>query len=442
MKRLLSITFAYICLCAPAHATQVQEVVSPSGIKAWLVEEHSLPLLAIRVVFTDSGTANEPANKGGVSNAVAAMLMEGAGDMDSRLFNESLESNAIRMNASSDEDDIQAAVEALSEKKEEAFYHLGLALTAPRFDETAFERVQKQTFSLLEQQAQEPGYQAYRALHEMAFGQHPYARPALGTHESVQTLTPADLKQFAASHLTRENMVIAVSGDISPETLSQLLDKHLAKLPAAYTGIREVAEAKIPTQGQTRNIDFAIPQTITLFGTQGLKRNDPEYFTAYVMNYILGGGGSLSSLISSEIREKRGLAYSVSSHIDPMIHGAMWRGGFSTRTEKAPEAIATLKTTLKQFVTNGPTPQQLDDAKQYLTGSFVLSLDSNASITAFLVSMQQNKLGRDYFDKRNGFVDAVTREGVKAMAKRLIDPDNLLLVSVGKNTQPAPAKGP
>lgn len=436
MKKFLYCFIALTALAAPAHATQVQEVVTPSGIRAWLVEEHALPLLAIRVAFTDSGYAHDPEATVGTSNMVAAMLMEGAGELDSAAFNALLESHAIRMNTSSDEDKIEAFVEALSEKKELAFAYLGLALSKPRFDNSAMERVRRQTFSLIERQQQDPGYAAYRALYQAAFQSHPYARPALGTRETVTAISKTDLQTFASQRLTRANMLVAVSGDITASELSDLLEKHFSSLPQQFTTSTTVTDVVVPAQEQSVFVPFSLPQTVVFFGTQGLKRTDPAYFTGHVMNHIIGGG-TLNSLLGNEIREKRGLAYSVSSAMSPMSHGSLWRGGFSTRTEKAPEAIETLKATLAQFAQNGPTDAQLKDAKDYLTGSFVLNLDSNAAITAFMIPMQEYNLGRDYFDTRNQQVSAVTREAVQALAKQLIDPQRLLLVTVGETNPTA-----
>ncbi|NBX03114.1 MAG: insulinase family protein [Alphaproteobacteria bacterium] len=431
MMRFSLILFACF-FSASAHATQVQEVVSPSGIKAWLVEEHTLPLVAVRVAFVDSGFASDPKGKEGLSNLTTGLLMEGAGDMDSKTFNEAIESRAIQMNVSTDEDKVEALMETLSEHKDSAFSYLGMALSKPRFDDSAIERVRTQAISVIASQEEKPGYQAYRAWQKMAFGEHGYASPSLGTKDSLARLSQDDLRHFASRYITRQNMIIAVSGDITAGELSALLEKHFSALPAAFAPDAPLAEVNVAASAAPQHIDFTIPQTIVMFGAQGLKRDDPDYFSAYVMNHLIGGGGALNSRLGTEIREKRGLAYSVSTANNPMAHGAVWRGSFSTRSEKLDEAKTALLTTLKDFVQNGPTEAELADAKQYLTGSFVLSLDSNAGITGFLIAMQENNLGRDYLNRRNSLVEKVTRADVMAMSRRLINPDNLLMVTVGK----------
>jgi len=427
-----------MCLLAPANAfaTQVKEVVSDKGFKAWLVEEHAQPLVAIKITFKDSGSSYDPSGKEGRANMAAALLMEGAGDLDARAFSEALENLALRMNTDADIDRFNASMEALSEHKDKAFYYLGLALSKPRFDNDSIARVKSQTQSIIREQESQPGYKLYRAWAEMAYGKHPYAKIAVGTKETVDNLSKGDLQDYVSHYLSKENIVIAVVGDITESELKTLMDKHFSNLPDKYRPDSKVEEATLPTQANTKLVDFDVPQTMVTFGTQGLKRNDPDYFNAYVMNQILGGNGSLTSLLGKEIREKRGLAYTVFSGLDPMTHGAVWKGGFATRNDQVNSAVEALRATLKDFVERGPSMQEFNDAKEYLKGSFVLNLDSNEDIAAFLINMQVNQLGIDYLDKRNQMVDAVTKEGVEDIARRIVDPDKLLVVMVGK---PKPA---
>lgn len=415
-----------------ASATEVKEVVTPKGFKAWLVEEHALPLIAAKVAFNNAGFAYDEKGKEGRAGMVAALLMEGAGDMDSHAFNEALENDAIELNFATDEDTLRASLESLSEHKDKAFSYLGLALTKPRFDNGAVERVRSQTLSILTQQERQPGYLLGRKWQQVAFGNHPYGQPVLGTKESIAKLATADFTSFTQHYVTRENIIIAVVGDITPQELSDLLDKNLSGLPEKYTPAMKLAPVTLPTQAKQEVVDLDVPQTMVVFGENGLKRDDPQYYAAYVMNHILGGGGSLSAKLAEEIREKRGLAYSVYSSLDPMTEGAVWRGGFATRNDQVGTALEVLRNTLKDFAAKGPTDKEMSDAKKYLTGSFVLNLGSNGEIASYLISMQINHLGRDYLDKRNGLMNAVKKEDVKAIAARLVDPSKLLVVMVGK----------
>ncbi len=429
MKRILSF-IAFALLSTPALATQVQEVKSKSGLTAWLVEEHSLPVVAVEIAFRGAGYAYDAQGLEGRANMTAAMLNEGAGDMDSHAFNEALEAHAIELNAGADNDLFNTSITTLSEHKDLAFGYLGLALNHPRFDREALERTRSQALAVLVEQEQSPGYQLSQRWREIAYGSHPYANPQAGTNDSIRNISADDLRSFVSHYLTKENIIIGVSGDITPAELSDLLDKNLGSLPAHYDPDVKLADVKIADGGKPTIIDFDIPQTMVAFGTNGVKRSDPDYFPTLVMNQILGGG--LDGRLGKEIREKRGLAYSVVSVFNTQEHSAAWSGEFSTRNEKVGEALKTFDDTLRAFLKSGPTDQEMKDAKQYLNGSFVLRLDSNQALANFLVTMQFYHLARDYIDKRAGMVDAVTKAQVALVARKLIDPDKLVTVMIGK----------
>ena len=420
-----------VMMASSAHATEVKEVVSSGGFKAWLVEEHELPLIAAKLVFTGSGTAYDPPKLQGRASMTAALLTEGAGDLDSNAFNRALEDNAIEMHFALDEDMLRASFVSLSQNKEKAFSYLAMALTKPRFDDSAIERVRSQALSTLLQQEKDPSYVLNRQWETMIFPGHPYSNPAIGTHDSVEAMSKNALQDFTHRFLTRENLVIAVVGDITPAELSKLMDAQLALLPEKYSPDVSLPEVSLPVQSKQVAVASDIPQTMVMFGTAGVKRTDPDYYAAYVMNHILGGGG-LSCKLVKEIREKRGLAYSASSQLQPLQHSGIWLGEFATRNEKVDEAMTVLRDTLKDYAQNGPTDKELADAKTYLTGSFVLGLDSNADIANYLIGMQIYHLGKDYLDKRNSMIMAVTKEQAKQAAKKLVDPEHLQVVMVGK----------
>jgi zinc protease len=424
---ILCFSFAY-----SAQAAEVKEVVSASGIKAWLIEEHSLPLIAVRVAFEGSGFAYDASGEEGRANMAAAMLTEGAGDMGEREFNEALENKAIEFNTAVDEDMLELSMQSLSEHKDAAFSYLGLVLSKPRFDSDAVERSRRQMLAILKQAEQDPGYQLERVWKKIAYGDHPYGKPQIGTERSIGSMGGSDLRDYAEQHLTRENMLVSVVGDITPAELKALLDKHFVSLPEKYKPDVTVSEAKIATADKPVVVPYDIPQTQVAFALPGIKRNDPDYISAYVMNQILGGDGNLISKLGQEIREKRGLSYYVYSHFSPFGHGGVWAGGFATRNEQARQAAAVLRDTLERFIKTGPSDTELTSAKQYLTGSFAAKLDTNEDLAAFLINMQHNKLGIDYLDKRNALINAVSKSDIEAVAKRLIRPDNLLIVMIGK----------
>ena len=435
MRRLSLILCFSLALGSEAYAVQVQEVASNSGVKAWLVEEHSLPLVTMRAAFTGSGSAYDKKGGEGRANMAASLLTCGAGDMDEREFNQALEEKAIDLNTAVSEDMLEASVQSLSEHTEQAFSYLSLALSKPRFDSHAVERTRRQMLSVLKQAEQDPSYLLGRAWHQQAFGEHPYGQPPLGTMNSISRLDRYDMDAYAHRYLTRENMILAVVGDITPESLKSLLDKYFADLPAKYNPDSEIKEFQISPGNGPSVIEYNIPQSLVAFGLQGLKRDDPDYLTAYVMNQILGGDGDLTTLLNVELRGKRGLTYGASSSLAPLKHAASWNGVFSTRNDHAFEAVNIMRAPLHAFKLKGTTDKELNDAKKYLTGSFALNLDTNADIAAFLINMQYNGLGKDYLEKRNAMVNAVTKEQVEAMANRLIDADKLTIVLVGNPTE-------
>lgn len=421
-----------ICLLFPsaAFATTVKEVKSGSGLTAWLVEEHSEPIISVSIAFRNSGSAYDPAGKEGRAAMTTAILSDGAGDMDSQGFTKALEEKAIKMSFAADEDSFYANMECLSENKAQAFSYLGLALQHARFDDDSFARIKKQTLSTLRQQQEKPLYRLSRAWQEKIFPGHPYSKPELGTLETIESLSKNDLKDFSKNYFARNNIIISVVGDISEAELSELLAKNLDELPQVPNPDVTLTDIKLPTESAQVSINQDIPQTIINFGFEGLKREDPNYMAGYVMNYLLGNG-SLTSKLNDEIREKRGLAYSVASSLIPMQHAGVFAGKVATRNEKAGETVSVLKQTLKDFADKGISEAELADAKRYLIGSFAVNMDSNSSIVSFLTVMQLQNLGIDYMDKRNNLINSVSVKQVDDMAKRLIKLDKLQIVMIG-----------
>jgi len=415
----------------PALAAPVQEVKTKAGLTAWLVEEHSQPLIAVNIAFRDAGRAYDQDGKEGRAAIVSALLMEGAGDLDSDAFTIALENSAVKLGFSTDDDNFYGNLETLSEHKEKAFSYLGMALQTPRFDDEKIKQIKSQTIAAIIDGQNKPAHLLNRAWQKQIFGNHPYAKEELGTKESVEAISADELRYFTKNYLTKKNMVISVVGDISASELSELLDKNLYGLPENYNPETKISDIKLPESAKQTVIEQDIPQTMVNFGMGGIKRADPDYIPAYVMNYILGGGG-LTSRLALEIREKRGLTYGINTSLVSMRHAEIFAGGFATRSEKVGEAIGALKDVLKEYAKNGASDKEIADAKEYLTGSFVVGLSSNSSIVNFLTMMQLQNLGIDYMERRNNLIRAVTKEQVKNIAKKLIQLDKLQIVMVGK----------
>ncbi len=424
------LTCILLMLAPNAFAAKVQEIKTPAGFTVWLVEEHSLPIITANISFTGSGDAYDPAGKEGRTNLVASLLMEGAGDKDSKAFSAALEESAIRLNIGTDDDAVGAMLSTLSENKDSAFSMLADALIRPRFDADAVARARSKMQVLLVEQESSPSYKLSRGFQESLYGKHPYANTGIGTKESLESLTTDDFRGYTKRYITRENMIVSVVGDITPAEISALLDKNLADLPAHYAPDSSVVEVQVPPVPDMKIIKHTMPQTMVAFGLAGLKRDDPDYIAGYVMNYILGGSG-LSSRLAKEIRVKRGLTYGVNTQLAPKKYAGVWRGMFSTQNAQAKNALAALNEVLAATKKNAVTEEELADAKAYLTGSFMLDLSSNQEVANFLTMMQTQKLGSDYLEKRNGLIEKVTLADVKRVILRLIDPARLRVVMVG-----------
>lgn len=429
MKHFFFTVIVLACLTTPVDATEVQRVISPGGIEAWLVEEHNIPILTLRASWR-GGAAFDKAGREGTANTASALIDEGAGDYDSQAFQTRLEDLSVRLSFGTDMDTFRGTLKTLTENTDEAFELLRLAITVPRFDDEPVERIRGQLMVNMSRQIEDPDYLVGRAWYEAAFPGHPYSRPLDGTQETLAAITTDDLRDFVTAQLARDRLYIGVVGDITPERLSALLDSTFGGLPARGAPI-ETANTAPGAPGKVIVIDRDIPQSIALFGGAGLPRSDPDYYAAYVMNHILGSGG-FTSRLTEEVRNKRGLAYSVYTYLAPMDYSAIHIGRVATQNSAVAESLDIIRAELTRMRDNGVTVAELADAKTYLTGSFPLRLDSNGKIASLLVGIQLEDLGINYIERRNSYMEAVTLEDVNRMARRLLKPDALQVVIIGK----------
>lgn len=427
MRRLLAFLFVLVVAAPAARAVTVEKVVSPGGIEAWLVQDHSNPIISLSLSM-EGGASVE--TKPGLASMVAGLLDEGAGPYDSQTFQGKLDDLAISLSFQAGRDRFDGDLKTLSERRDEAFDLLRLSLTQPRFDKEPVERVRKQMLTILAREAQNPDSIAARTWSRLAFAGHPYGKSPHGEPDTVKSITVADLKSHAKAWLSRQGMLLAVVGDITPEQLAPLLDRTFGALPAGHP-VANVPDVQVSAEGKVVVVDRDIPQSVAVFAAPGIKRDDPDWYAAYVMNYVLGGGG-FSSRLTEEVREKRGLAYSVYSYLTPLRHAGVISGGVATQNARAAQSVGLIKDEFARMARDGISDKELADAKTYLTGSFALQLDSTGAIADLLIAVQRDTLGIDYLDKRNGFIEAVTREQVQAAATRLLDPARLTFVVVGK----------
>jgi zinc protease len=420
---------AVLALALPAQAEiPIKEITSPGGITAWLVEDHNIPFMALEIQFR-GGSSLEASDKRGVVNLMAATLEEGAGEMDSRAFAEARDALAASFRFDAGTDSVGVSAQFLTENRDQAIELLREALVNPRFDQDAVDRVREQVLSNLRSNEKDPGTIAAERFDLLAFGDHPYATTGDGTVETVTALTRDDVVAAHKAALARDRIFVAAAGDITADELGRLLDRLLGDLPA--TGAPQPQDAPWLLPPGITVEDFPSPQSTVFFGQIGIPRDDPDFFPAFVLNEILGGGRFTARLMT-EVREKRGLTYGIGTYIVNMDHADMILGQFSTSNDKTAEAIEVVKAEWGRIGQEGVSPEELEATKTYLTGSYPLRFDGNGPIARILVGMQMDGMPIDYVTTRNAKVEAVTMDDIKRVATRLFTPDALHFVVVGQ----------
>ncbi len=425
-----------LLLAAPARAMEIQRVTSPGGIEAWLVQDHSNPILALSFAF-DGGSSSDPLGKEGRARLAVSLLDEGAGEMDAAAFRGTLERRSITLSFDVGRDVLLGNLVTLTDRRDEAASLLASALTEPSFDQDAVERVRRQMINSIERRESQPNAQAALALQAALFPDHPYGRPTNGHLESVAALEVDDLKAFVEERIGRDSLTVAAVGDITPEELGLYLDEVFGALPETATS-HEVADTKPQAPGHRHQVEIMVPQSSIMLAQHGPLRDDPDYYALVVVDKVLGGG-SFTSRLYQEVREKRGLAYGVWSALRPMENAGIWYAGTSTQTDRVGESVAVIQDVWREMAEAGPNDAEIEQAVDYIVGSFLLSLSSSDAIADTLVSIQRQDLGIDYIERRQEIYESLTPEDIRAAAKRWLNPDALAIVIAGA---PASALSP
>lgn len=416
-----------LTLAAPAMAIDIQDVTSPNGHTAWLVEDHSIPMVSIQVIFT-GGSSLDPVDRPGSANFVAWMMNEGAGDMDAQSYATALETLAGGISFNARADSMSLSITALSENREQVIDLALLALFDVTFPEDAIERGRADILSSIQSDQQNPRNLAARRYNELGFAGHPYASGSNGTVESIEAMTRDDLIAAHRAVFTSEQTYISASGDLSAEELGAIVDQIYSRLPAASVALPDYRQ--FDAEPGVTVIEHPNPQSVIQFGHAGMNRDDDDFMTAYVMNELFGGG-RFGTRLMEEIREKRGLTYGIYSGLYSGAFGDSFTGSFSTPNESAGEAIELVREQFRWLAGAQITQAELDRAKTYLTGAYPLRFDDNASIARILAGMQFNRFGIDYVNIRNDLVNAVTLDDVHRVAREMAQPDRLVFVVAG-----------
>jgi zinc protease len=409
-------------------AIEIQEVTSPGGITAWLVEDHTIPFTALEIRFR-GGASVEPADKRGATNLMTALLEEGAGDMDARAFARARDGLAASFRYGVSDDALSVSAQFLTENRDAAVDLLRQSLIQPRFDAEAIERVRAQVLSGLRSDEKDPQSIATRRFDALVFGDHPYATSLDGTVETVTALTRDDLLAAHAATMARDRIHVSAVGDITAAELGALLDSLLGELPATGASMPGPADPAFP--GGVTVVDFPTPQSVVLFGQSGVAQEDPDFFAAFILDHILGGGGFESRLMT-EVREKRGLTYGIYTYLADRDHAQTWGGSVASANDRVAEAVEVIRAEWARLQAEGVTAAELENAKTYLTGAYPLRFDGNGTIANIIVGMQMRGFPIDYAATRNDKVNAVTLADVNRVAREVLDPAALSFVVVGQ----------
>jgi len=424
----LAVAFLLGAAASAPAATAIERVVSPSGIEAWLVREPATPLIAIDFAFR-GGADEDPADKSGLAHMLADLLDEGAGPLDGNAFHEQLERHAIEMSFGVGRDFFRGTLRTLAGHRDAAVDLLRLALNEPRFEQEAIERVRVQILTTIRRASTSPQEIASLRWWDAAFPGHPYGRQVRGTLDSLPRVSVEDLKAYTRRVFARANLKVGAVGDIDAATLGRMLDEMFGALPYAAE-LRAIPEASPQGLGSLIRVDLNVPQTVIQFGGPGLLRKDPDFIAGALVNHVLSGG-SLASRLYREVREKRGLAYSVHTGLYPFDRAGVFSGGTATRADRAEETLDVLSREIARLAAEGPTEEELAKAKSYLKGAYALNFDSSSKIAGQLVQLQLDDLGIDYVERRRDLIEAVTLADARRVAKRLLA-GPLLFAIVGR----------
>jgi zinc protease len=399
----------------PSRAATIQEITSPSGVKAWLVEDYTVPIVAMNVAFR-GGAAQDPEGKAGLANLMSGLLDEGAGSLDSRAFQAKLEDLSIEISFDAGTDAVYGNLRTLSTNQDQAFELFRLAVNEPRFDPEPVTRIRGQALANLRLSETNPNDIVRRSLDQTLFPGHPYGLANDGTIDSVAGISADDIRPFHEHTMARDNLHLVIVGAIDAKKAGAAIETMFGKLPE-HAVLKPVPDTS-PATGKTVHSALSVPQTAIRIGGPGLRRDDPDFIPAYVADEILGGG-TFTSRLYKAVREDRGLAYSVGTGLVPYNHAGVFVAATSVDAVNAGSTVQLMLDEIKRFGDQGPTEAELSEAKDFLIGNFALRFDSSQKIARNLLGFQLDGLGVDYIERRNELVRAVTLADVRRVAQRL-----------------------
>ncbi len=415
---------------APKKMLDIRAVKSPGGITAWLVEDHTLPIISIEFSFKDAGSARESKDRQGLARLVSNTLDEGAGDYDAQAFQKMLTDNSISLSFGAGRDDFSGSLKMLTRHKDKALELMSLALTKPRFEQDAIDRMKAANIARIKSSMTEPDWISARLQNDRTYGDHPYALNSGGTLTSLNAITREDLQNFVKNNLTRDRLHVGVAGDIKAEELGRVLDQLFAGIPEKST-TSDIKDTAIQNTGKTYLYKQDIPQSFISLVGEGLDYRDPDYYPAQLMNFVLGGSG-FGSRLTEEVREKRGLTYGINSYLFDMDHASGFVIGLSTENKNAGEAVKIINAEMARMRDQGITAEELKGAQDYIVGSLPMSFSSTSAIAGTVRWLQEVGYPMDHYDRYPDLIRAVTLADVERVSQRLLHPEKMLTILVGE----------
>ena len=421
-----------LALSTTAQAgVDIQRWTTGNGTEVLLVEQHDNPIVDMQVNFKGAGSVFNPEGKSEVAEFTAALLTDGTEKLDEEAFNAAADDIAAQIGSSSGQESSAAVLRSLSrpETLKQAAGLLNQSLTRPRFDPAVFDRRQKEAVTALQQQETTPDFTAGRALTKLAYPDHPYGSGANITAESIRKVNLDDIRAFHRSHYGKDNAIVAIVGDINRKQADRLVKSVLNGLPERSSAAKNVPPVQ-QQPAQRRDIPFAGEQAQVLLGIPLIKRHDPDYYALVAGNYILGGGG-FDSRLMKVLRDRHGYTYGVHSTLEPATEAGMFTIGYSTQKKNTKDSLVQAQAVIKQFIEEGPTEEELAQAKANIIGSFPLRFDSNAKLVKYLSIIGHHNLPNDYLEAYPKAIGKLTVEQVKDAWQRRVKPEDLHIVVVG-----------
>jgi zinc protease len=431
----LILNLSFLILNSPSYALDVKRKVLDNGLVLMMVERHNLPIVKVTIGF-NAGNLNEPEEKSGLAEITAGLLTEGTNKRTARQISEEIEFVGASIDTSGGGDYVTANLSVLKKDLALGFEILSDIILNPVFPEEEINKKKERIKGALKAKEEDPGFLASREFKKAVFGTHPYGRLRSGTAETIDKIERQDLVRFHSEHYLPNNAIMSVVGDITYEEVEALIKEYFGRWSAGELKSPDLPEIDTLKKRKTVKLDKDLTQANVIMGHIGVSRDDPDYYALSVMNYILGGGGFASRLMQN-IREDKGLAYDIHSFFAADKYGGRFQVGLQTKNESANTAIEEVLNEIERIRNEDVSDSELSDAKSFLTGSCPMRIDMSRKIAAFLVAVEYHGLGIDYIENYPVYINSVTKNDILRVARKYLDPEDIVLVVVANQQEAA-----